>query len=140
MKKKSKQPHIIHLDKIGKKNTGYISFVENLSQIPFKIKRIFWVYRTPRSITKRGRHAHKTLQQVLFAVHGRVKVELNSAGGKKRKFILSDPSHGLYMPPMHWGKITFYGNTAILLCLASKKYDENDYIRNYKEFKRLGKK
>ena len=82
----------------------------------------------------RGNHAHKALSQIIFAVSGIIDFELENTAGEKYSFKLDKPDMGLYIPPMHWRIIKFSHN-AVLLCLASDVYDENDYIRNYQDFK-----
>ena len=126
------KPHIIRFPKIGESNLGYISVAEFENNIPFKIKRVYWIYFTPDDVN-RGFHAHKKLQQVIVAVSGLIKFNINNNLGEEFEFILDDPSKGLMIPKMYWREISFSHN-AVLLCIASIEYDENDYIRNYKEF------
>ncbi|WP_247653604.1 FdtA/QdtA family cupin domain-containing protein [Flavobacterium sp. CS20] len=131
----NKQPHIIELNSIGSSDLGYITIAEQQGNIPFEIKRIYWTYYTPNQVT-RGHHAHKTLEQCIFAVSGQIEFELINKNGEKSKFLLDSPDQGLYIPPMHWRTIKFSHN-AVLLCLASDLYNESDYIRNYNNFLNL---
>jgi dTDP-4-dehydrorhamnose 3,5-epimerase-like enzyme len=127
-----KYPNLMNLSSIGKPELGYITVAEYQKDIPFKIKRVYWTYYTPNQVT-RGHHAHKALQQCIFAVSGRIEFELINANGEKSHFVLDSPEKGLYIPPMHWRTIKFSHN-AVLLCLASEIYVEGDYIRDFDEF------
>jgi dTDP-4-dehydrorhamnose 3,5-epimerase-like enzyme len=100
--------------------------------IPFEIKRIYWTYYTPQNII-RGFHAHKELQQMIFAVSGKIIFDVEDANREKKQFVLDQPHIGLYLPPYTWREIQFSHN-AVLMCLASEVYDEKDYIRNYEDF------
>ena len=126
------KPHIINFQKIGDPSTGYISIAEFEKNIPFKIKRVYWTYHTPNEVN-RGFHAHKELQQVIVAVSGVIRFKIINSLEEELEFILDGPSKGLVIPKMYWREISFSHN-AVLLCLASEIFDENDYIRNFKEF------
>ena len=126
------KPKILELNAIGSLDIGYISVAEYHDSIPFKIKRVYWTYFTPNHI-ERGNHAHKKLQQVIVAVSGVIELTLIDKQKQKQVFTLDNPDVGLYIPKGYWRKIKFSHN-AVLLCLASEKYDEDDYIRDYKEF------
>ena len=93
---------------------------------------MYWTYFTPDEVN-RGFHAHKELQQVIVAVSGLIKFNIKNNLGEELEFILDDPSKGLMIPKMYWREISFSHN-AVLLCIASEIFDENDYIRNFKEF------
>lgn len=128
------KPKLINLNKIGSPNLGYISVLENEDGIiPFEIKRVYWTYFTPNHV-KRGAHAHKKLEQVIVAVSGIIDFRLEDKDGNEFTFKLDKPDIGLYIPKGYWRDIRFSHN-AVLLCLASEKYNEKDYIRNYEEFK-----
>lgn len=124
---------LIQLDKIGSPSLGYITVGESLKNIPFDIKRTYWTYYTPQDVT-RGGHAHKDLQQVIFAVSGTITFNLTDPLGNKKTVVLSNPSEGLYLPKLIWRDIHFTHN-AVLLCLASEHYSEDDYFRDYEDFK-----
>lgn len=111
---------------------GYLSVVENRLDIPFDIKRIYYLYMVPE--VARGAHAHKALQQLLIATSGSVEVIMDD-GTSKRSFMLDKPWKGLLIPPGLWRDLENFSPDAVLLCLASEKYDETDYIRDYEEFK-----
>ena len=110
---------------------GYLSVVENDLDIPFDIKRIYYLYMVPE--VARGAHAHKTLQQLLIATSGSVEVIMDD-GKEKKSFLLDRPWKGLLIPSGLWRDLENFSHDAVLLCLASEKYDENDYIRDYQEF------
>ncbi|ASK31551.1 dTDP-6-deoxy-3,4-keto-hexulose isomerase [Chryseobacterium sp. T16E-39] len=122
-----------NLEKIGSSSLGFITVAENLKNIPFEIKRVYWTYYTPQDIM-RGGHAHKNLEQIIFAVSGMIEFNIEDKEGNKETFILDNPSQGLYIPKLIWRDIKFSHN-AVLLCLASQFYDENDYFRDYADFK-----
>ena len=107
--------------------------VNSLENIPFTIKRVYWTYYTPQNVL-RGFHAHKKLHQIIFAVSGTITFITEDLEGSKNEFILKEPNKGVYLPPFIWREIKFSHN-AVLLCIASEEYDENDYIRDYDMFK-----
>jgi len=127
------KPQIITLDKIGSTELGYITIAEGNKNIPFDVKRVYWTYYTPQDVI-RGGHAHKALQQVIFAVSGTITFNTQDQNGNKETFILDHPSKGLFLPNLIWRDIHFTHN-AVLLCLASEYYTENDYFRDFEEFK-----
>lgn len=121
---------LINIGKLGSSPLGFISVAENL---PFEVKRVYWTYYAPHEVI-RGHHAHKSLQQFIFAVSGVIKFDLENVMGEKNHFVLDSPDLGLYIPALHWRTIQFSHN-AVLLCLASQIFDEDDYIRDYNNFK-----
>ena len=126
-------PHLFDFHSIGDQVSGYITVAEGNNIIPFQIKRVYWTYSTPQNVT-RGYHAHKTLQQVIFAVNGIIKFTVEELNGNKSEFVLDQPHKGLYLPPFTWREIQFSHN-AVLLCLASDSFMEMDYIRDYEDYK-----
>ena len=131
----NKMPKLINFKKIGSPNLGYISVGENHENIPFEIKRVYWTYFTPNEVL-RGGHAHKKLNQVIFAVSGIITFTTEDLQGNKETFVLDTPNKGLFLPEKYWRDIQFSHN-AVLLCLASEVYTAEDYIRDYDEFKNL---
>ncbi|SHL02408.1 sugar 3,4-ketoisomerase [Chryseobacterium polytrichastri] len=127
------KPQIITFDKIGSSQLGYITIAEAQKNIPFDIQRVYWTYYTPQDVI-RGGHAHKKLQQVIFAVSGTITFNTEDKEANKEVFILDHPTKGLFIPKLIWRDIQFSHN-AILLCLASELYDEKDYFRDFEEFK-----
>ena len=115
-----------------KSASGSLSFLEAERDIPFNIKRVYYIYDV-NSNERRGFHAHKTLQQYLICTHGSCKVLLDNA--KEKEILeLSDSNIGLYVGPRVWHEMFDFVNEAVLLVLASDYYDENDYIRDYNDF------
>jgi dTDP-4-dehydrorhamnose 3,5-epimerase-like enzyme len=115
---------------------GNITSLNNLIEIPFETKRVYFLYDIPAGET-RGGHAHKELYQVIVAVSGSFDVIIFD-GKNKRTVHLSRPNMGLLMPPGLWREIDNFSSGSICLVLASLIYDEGDYIReidNFKNFK-----
>lgn len=111
---------------------GQLVAIEQLKDIPFEIKRIYYLYDTTEGIT-RGYHAHKNLQQVLICVHGSCKIRLDD--GKSKEIVTLDkPNEGLYVANNMWREMFDFSPDAVLMVLASELYDEADYIRDYDEF------
>ncbi|MCJ7934338.1 MAG: FdtA/QdtA family cupin domain-containing protein [Chryseobacterium sp.] len=126
-------PQILTFNKIGSSELGYITIAEAQQNVPFDIQRVYWTYFTPQDVT-RGGHAHKKLQQVIFAVSGIITFNTEDKEGNKETFVLDHPTKGLFIPQLIWRDIQFSHN-AVLLCLASELYDEKDYFRDFEEFK-----
>ena len=114
---------------------GKLSFAEVGQYLPFSPERYFLVYGVPTQEV-RGEHAHKECHQFLVCVHGSI-TSITDDGKHKDQVVLNSPSMGLHIPPGTWGIQFKYSTDAVLLVLASKKYDETDYIRRYSEFKKL---
>lgn len=100
--------------------------------IPFGVKRIYYLYDVPGG-ESRGAHAHKNLHQLIVAASGSFNVILDD-GKIKRIITLNNPNYGLYVPPGIWRDLENFSSGSILLVLASEKYDEKDYLRDYDEF------
>jgi acetyltransferase-like isoleucine patch superfamily enzyme/dTDP-4-dehydrorhamnose 3,5-epimerase-like enzyme len=120
---------------VHKDMRGNLMVSEFQKDLPFIPKRIFFVYDVPNSKI-RGEHAHKTCEQLLVCIKGKVTALIDN--GKERNQIeLDSLEKGLYIPPMIWGTQYNYSEDAILLCFASKNYDNSDYIREYSEYLKL---
>jgi len=124
---------LIELKQIVDDVDGVLSVAEGSSQIPFAIRRVYYIYGIHNSKAKRGFHAHKHLEQAIFCVHGSFKL-LADDGNYKQYFYLNDPNCGLYIGKKLWHTMFDFSNDCILLVIASEKYEESDYIRNYDEF------
>ncbi len=127
-------PHIIQLPKI-EDDRGNLSFLQNQSQIPFDIKRVYWIYDVPGGKI-RGGHAYKKLQEFIIALSGSFDVILHD-GKKEYKFILNRSYYGLYIPKMMWRHMENFSTNALALIAANDNYDEKDYIREFKKFEEL---
>lgn len=113
---------------------GSLIALENLKELPFEIKRIYYIYDTKPNFP-RGAHAHKNLEQVLIAIDGSCEVLLND-GKNQASVILNRPDKGLYIGKNMWRDMKNFSYGAKLLVLASDFYDEKEYIRDYEEFLR----
>ncbi|BFM11831.1 FdtA/QdtA family cupin domain-containing protein [Simiduia litorea] len=116
---------------LGDERGSLIALEEN-KNIPFDIKRIYYIYDA-EACTPRGFHAHKKLEQVAICVKGSCRFILDDAKGKA-DVILDSPEYGLYVGDMIWHEMHDFSSDCVLLVLASDFYDEADYIRNYGEF------
>lgn len=128
---------IIELDKHHSDRKGNITVVENLQTVPFDIKRAYYLYDIPGG-EERGAHAHKELYQLIFAASGSFDVILND-GKIKRTYSLNRPYQGLLVVPGIWRELNNFSSGSVCLVLASKKYNANDYIRDYQEFLKFKK-
>jgi dTDP-4-dehydrorhamnose 3,5-epimerase-like enzyme len=113
---------------------GNLSFVESNNQIPFAIERIFYIYDVPGG-SDRGGHAHKDSHELIISMSGSFDVTLDD-GKNKKKFHLARSYYGLYICPMIWREIDNFSSGSVLMVLASNKYTEDDYHRNYDDFMR----
>ena len=116
---------------------GNLSFGEIGNPIPFEVKRYFLVYNVA-SKEIRGEHAHRSLHQFLICVHGRCHVVADD-GTNRQEFVLDSPTIGIHLPPMVWAVQYKYTEDAVMLVLASDRYDPASYIRDYAEFLELVK-
>jgi len=124
--------NMIPLSKIHNR-AGNITIVEGNSNLPFPIKRVYYLYDIPSGET-RGGHAHKALYQLVVATSGSFDVLLDD--GKNKKIVrLNRPDMALMVVPGIWRELIEFSSGSVCLVLASLKYDENDYLRNYPEFK-----
>lgn len=115
---------------------GSLCVIESRKDLPFEIKRIFYVVSTKKDVS-RGNHAHKTSEQLLIVLNGTLRVSVENRG-KINSFLLSSSNIGLYLPPLSWSVETPIENGTIYLVLSSEEYEESDYIRNYSDFVRAG--
>jgi dTDP-4-dehydrorhamnose 3,5-epimerase and related enzymes len=117
---------------------GMLVAIEEMKDIPFDIKRVYYMYDTIEGV-RRGFHAHKCLEQILIPIHGSCKIHLDD-GTETEEVILDKPFEGLYISNGIWREMYDFTPDAVLMVLASEMYDEGDYIRNYDEFlKYIGK-
>lgn len=116
-------------------NRGDLTFIEGENQVPFKIARVYYLYNVPTR-SDRGGHAHKKLEQVIFALSGSFRLRVND-GSLKKDYLLRNPSKGVYLKNLVWRELDCFSQGSVCMVLASKPYDENDYIRNKREFLKL---
>lgn len=111
---------------------GQLVALEEFKDLPFRIKRVYYMYDTAKGV-RRGGHAHKNLQQILICIHGSCKILLDN-GHETKTVPLEKPYEGLYVTNNMWREMFDFSPDAVLLVLASELYDESDYIRDYDEF------
>jgi dTDP-4-dehydrorhamnose 3,5-epimerase-like enzyme len=122
---------IIELPKISDPR-GNLTFIEGGEHIPFDISRVYYLYDVPGG-AERGGHAHKELSQLIIAMSGSFDVILDE-GGEKKRFHLNRSYQGLYVCPMMWRELDNFSSGSVCMVLASNKYDEDDYYRNYDDY------
>ena len=125
------QCRIIELPKIADPR-GNLTFIEGNSQIPFDIKRVYYLYDVPGG-AERGGHAHKELSQLIIAMSGSFDVILDDGENKKRVH-LNRSYQGLYVCPMIWRELDNFSSGSVCLVLASNLYSEDDYFRDKHDF------
>lgn len=114
---------------------GMLVALEEYKDIPFEIKRVYYMYDTKKDV-HRGFHAHKSLEQILICINGSCKVLLDN-GTEKKIVSLEKPYEGLYIANNMWREMYDFSEDAVLMVLASEYYKEEDYIRDYNEFLRM---
>ncbi len=113
-------------------NRGQLVALEEAKEIPFDIKRVYYIYDTLEGV-RRGFHAHKQLKQLMICVHGSCKILLDN-GTEKEIVVLDKPYEGIFIESNMWREMYDFSPDAVLLVLASEVYDESDYIRDYDKF------
>ncbi|WP_217127058.1 sugar 3,4-ketoisomerase [Hydrogenophilus thiooxidans] len=111
---------------------GCLTFIEANRHIPFKIRRVYYLYDVPGG-AERGGHAHKALHQFIVAMSGSFDVVLDD-GIQKKRFHLNRSYYGLYICPMIWRELDNFSSGAVCMVLASEFYDESDYLRDYNAY------
>lgn len=115
---------------------GNLSFVEEKRHIPFAIRRVYWVYDVPGGAVRDG-HAYRTLEEFIVAASGSFDVVIDD--GKEEQAVQLNRSYvGLYVPAMVWRRLENFSSNSVALVLASQPFAEEDYLRDYQVFKRLG--
>ena len=114
---------------------GQLVALEEYKDIPFRIKRVYYMYQTGEGV-RRGFHAHKSLQQILVCIHGSCKIHLDN-GHEVKEVPLEKPYEGLYIANDLWREMYDFSPDAVLLVFASDLYNESDYIRDYDKFKKF---
>ena len=134
MESQFEAPAIIQLPKILDVR-GNLSFFQNVKQIPFEIKRTYWIYDVPGG-EQRGAHAYRTLQEFVVALSGSFEVVLHD-GKEEKRFLLNRSYYGLYIPRMFWRHMENFSTNSLALVASSTLYNEDDYIREFGVFKKL---
>jgi hypothetical protein len=111
---------------------GNLTFIEGGRHVPFDIQRVYYLYDVPGG-SERGGHAHKGLHQLIVAMSGSFDVILDD-GTAKRRFHLNRSYYGLYVCPMIWRELDNFSSGSVCMVLASNRYDEDDYYRDYDQF------
>ena len=114
---------------------GKLIPIELDKDMPFEVKRMFYVYDVHNQ-NDRGKHSHHKTKQILIAVNGGVTVICDD-GKKRRNYVLNEPNKALLIPEMIWDEQVYHSESSVLLVLSNTNYDVNDYIEDYDEFKRL---
>lgn len=128
-----KDVKIVELSKVSDPR-GNLSVIEEFKEIPFKIERTYWIYDVPGG-EHRGGHAYRENQEFIVAMSGSFDVVLDD-GNEKFTFHLNRSYYGLFVPKGLWREMDNFSTNSLALVLSSTKYDVNDYIRDYEEFKR----
>lgn len=128
------KPYLINLPKILDPR-GNLSFIEEENHLPFKIERAYWIYDVPGG-EYRGEHAFRETEEFIVALSGSFDVVLHD-GKEEYRFPLNRSYYGVFVPKMLWRKIENFSTNSLALIVASTVYRENDYIRDFEEFKQL---
>ena len=123
---------IIPIKTVPTPDIGSLSFFEAERDIPFPIKRFYYIHGAPKN-TQRGAHAHKALRQFLFCPYGSIKLLMDD-GRNKETFILDNPAVGIIVDPLMWHDMVWLEENSVLCVAASDYYNEADYLRDYDEF------
>ena len=129
------KPYIIDFPKIHDPR-GNLTFLQGLQQIPFEIKRTFWIYDVPGGEV-RGGHAYNSQKEVIIALSGSFDVIITNKEGVTEKFSLNRSYYGLYVPARTWRHIENFSTNSLALHISSESFSEEDYIRDFEEFKIL---
>lgn len=133
---KSREKEMTNVKKVSyKENTdhrGELVAIENPKNLPFELNRVYYMYNVDVDVI-RGKHSHYDLEQILICVSGSVEI-LTKTPFEEKKYLLNTRNEGLYIGNMIWREMYYFSDDAVLLVLASKKYDENDYIREYDKY------
>ena len=112
---------------------GHLVIVEGRVDIPFEIKRVFYIYGADSTVV-RGQHANRRTEFVLINVVGRSKIKVKDGEGNEAIYCLNKPYTGIYLPTMVWKDMYDFSDDSVLLVLASEHYDNAEYIRDYDDF------
>lgn len=127
-----KEVKMLEFDERGDER-GHLVVVEGCKDIPFDIKRVFYIYGSDSDVV-RGRHANRRSEFVLINVAGISKVKVHYPNGNECIYVLNKPHTGIYLPKMVWKDMYDFSKDSVLLVLASEHYDPDEYIRDYDEY------
>ena len=128
------EPQLINLPRFLDPR-GNLSFIEEETHLPFKIKRVYWIYDVPGG-EHRGGHAFKETEELIVAISGSFDVVLND-GKEEHHFHLNRSYYAVFVPRLIWRAIENFSTNSLALIIASTNYSEDDYLRNYNEFLKL---
>ena len=114
---------------------GNLTVIEAMKNIPFEIKRVYYLYDVPGGAARAG-HAHKELEQFIISMSGSFDIHLDDGKGGKKSFHLNRSYYGLYIPSYIWRVIDNFSSGSVCMSIASIMYDENDYFRDYDDFRK----
>ncbi|CAI3507018.1 sugar 3,4-ketoisomerase [Enterococcus cecorum] len=112
---------------------GHLVVVEGKRDIPFEIKRMFYIFGSDKDVV-RGQHANRKTEFVLINVAGKSKIKVKDGEGNEAIYCLNRPHTGVYLPTMVWKDMYDFSEDSVLLVLASEHYDDSEYIREYSDF------
>ncbi len=131
-----KKPHIIDLQTIDQGEEGFLTVAEAGKQLPFEVKRAYWIYGAHSENVVRGEQANQLTEHILVPLQGTCVVDLENLEGEALSFSLDSPKQGVFVPSKTWRKVSC-SKDCIILSLASRTYDSDDVIRDYEQWKAL---
>lgn len=131
-----KNSGLVRVKMIRDDRDGTLAIIESLRDVPFDIRRVYFISNLEKSVSIRGKHAHKELEQIIFCIQGSFVLGLDD-GNTSQKLLLNEPNVGIRLGKMLWHTMEDFSESCVLLVVASDYYDENDYIRDYGDFLKL---
>ncbi|AYV57240.1 WxcM-like domain-containing protein [Leptospira kmetyi] len=128
-----KNSKYVYLKKIHDDRDGNLIIMEALRDIPFEIKRVYYINNLENSVSVRGLHAHREIEQVIFCINGSFTLKLDD-GDSKQEIVMNQDNCGVLLGKMLWHSMENFSSGCVLLVAASDYYREDDYIRDYKDF------
>lgn len=129
----------VNLKLIRDDRDGNLVILESLRDVPFEVKRLYYITNLENAVSVRGKHAHRNLEQVIFCIQGSFTLGLDD-GTNRQKILVNRVNVGVRLGKMLWHTMEEFSSGCVLLVVASDYYDEADYIRDYDEFLRLARK